>query len=366
EELWRDLIGLLFPGAQVAGDDDAGPMQLLVRLAERGATNRRALTISGIIYVLSTVLGLMRNVEWSFNRIWGVKHSRNPFRMISDYLVITLLLPFVAALVLGITAALESETLMEGLGPFSVTLRGAQLMVICLTFAILYYMVPNTRVKVRYALLGGLVAGLLWTLVSWGYVKFQFGMARYEVFFSTFALFPLLLMWIYASWLILLFGALLAFAYQNEKTFALEHYSDNASFAYREAVAVRAVIEMTRRFRQGLPALTVAEAGNVWNVPTRLLNDTMEWLVNAGLIARCATEPVSFQPARAPERIRVMDVVRAMRDAGEDPSHLRDDETYRTLFDALNALEPQYLGASIADAADSLGPIPTPETSSGK
>ena len=173
-------------------------------------------------------------------------------------------------------------------------------------------------------------------------------------------------MWIYASWLILLFGALLAFAYQNERTFALERYSDNASFAYREAVAVRAVVEMARRFRQGLHALTVAEAGNAWNVPTRLLNDTMECLVNAGLVARCATEPVSFQPARAPERIRVMDVVRAMREAGEAPPPLRDEEMYRPLLERLSAPDPQCLASSIAEVADSLGPIPAPETPPGK
>ena len=44
-----------------------------------------------------TVLGLMRNVEWSFNRIWGVGRSRDLLRTMSDYVVITLLLPFVAA-----------------------------------------------------------------------------------------------------------------------------------------------------------------------------------------------------------------------------------------------------------------------------
>ncbi|MBI3117599.1 MAG: YihY/virulence factor BrkB family protein, partial [Candidatus Hydrogenedentes bacterium] len=300
EKLWQDLISLLFPGWEPE-ESEANPVQMLVSAAERGATNRQALTIGGIIYVLTTVLGLMRNVEWSFNRIWGVGRSRDLRRTISDYLMITLLLPFVAAGVVGITAALQSENVVAELGPLATALYGGQIAVICLTFSLLYWLVPNTRVEVKYALLGGIVAGVLWIILSQAYIKFQIGLVRYEIFFSTFALFPLLLMYVYSSWVILLFGALVTFAYQNEKTFAVERLADRASYAYREAIAVRAMIEMTRRFRRGLPGLTITEAAEAWNVPTRLLNETMEILIQGKMAVPIAGEPVAYQPARSPE-----------------------------------------------------------------
>ena len=352
-QMWRDLIELLFPLPQDERNelDGSNPVDIMVRVAERGAANRQTITIAGIFYILTTVLGMMRNVEWTFNRIWGVNQSRNFLRTLSDYIVITLLLPFIAAGVLGVTAALQSQPVLESLGPLKHVLIAGQIVVISMTFSFLYFIVPNTRVEKRYALLGGLVAGTLWWLVSLAYVRLQIGLVNYQIFFSTIALFPLLLMWVYVSWIVLLFGCLVTFAYQNEKTFALERLSEGASFAYREAVAVRAIVEMTRRFRKGLSAFTVAEAAEAWNVPTRLLNETMDTLVEAKLATPVATLPISYQPARAPETVQVIDVVRAMREAGRDPSLLRKDEAYRPLYQGLNEVNSAYLTSTMGDLA---------------
>ena len=352
--LRQQIIGMVFPiFTEKAGlvDDTYGqnPVQLMMTLAEQGSRNPQALTITGILFVLSTVFGFMRNVESSFNGIWGVKRARRPLRALSDYLMVTLLLPFAAAAVLGISAALESQYIAEMLGPFITGLRGGQFLLIWLTFSLLYALVPNTKVELRYALLGGLVAGALWVLTSWGYVKFQMGLARYALFFSGFALFPLFLMWIYAGWLILLFGALLSFACQNEKTFAMERLAEGASYAYREALALRAMVEMAIRFQSGRPGLEVTDAAESWNVPTRLLSNTLDNLVTSRLAVACATDPVTWQPARAPENIHVADVVRAVREDGRDPSLLRRDAQYQPIYQAVEEGASGVLTASIAD-----------------
>jgi membrane protein len=288
-------------------------------------------------------------VEWSFNRIWGVQRARGLLRTASDYMLITLLLPFGAAFVLGINAALENPALVEMLGTLSYGLRLIQLLLICLIFSLLYWLVPNTRVEIPYALLGGVVAGILWMLLAWAYVKFQFGLPRYTLFFSTFALIPLLLMWIYSSWLILLFGALLSFAYQNEKTFAMERWVDRASFAYREMLALRVMIELTRRFLYGLapwPAATLAAA---LNVPSRLLNETLVRLEESGLVLTCAGDPPTYVPGRAPETIRVRHVLDALRYAGEEPSLLRQEPGFRSLYERLRAWDPTVLDCPLTD-----------------
>ncbi len=357
--LEQQLLAALFPifsSQDGLADESLGqnPVKFLAELAEKGATNPQAVTLTGLLFVLSTVFGFMRNVESSFNRIWGVKRTRNLFRAVSDYMMITLVLPFVAAAVLGITAALESELIVEALGPLAILLRGGQFMVICFTFALLYFFVPNTKVKFRFAIMGGIVAGVLWALSSWGYVKFQIGLARYALFFSGFALFPLLLMWIYVSWLILLFGALLTFAYQNEKTFAMERLAEGASYAYREALAVRTMVELARRFKSGLPGLTLTEAAEAWNVPTRLLHETLDCLAGANLVAVCATEPVRYQPARAPETTKLLDVVHAVRESGRDPSLLREDKDYRPVYSGMESGDQDCLTATIASLATRL------------
>lgn len=324
------------------------PVEFLVNLVEIKATDVRTLGLTGLMYVLITVLGLMRNVEWAFNRIWGVNETRNLFRSLSDYVMITLLLPVVAAVVLGLSAALGTN---DALGSFSMLLRGFQVLIISFTFALLYYFVPNTSVSARCALVGGLFAGILWTLTAWAYVSFNVGLARYTFFFSTFALFPMLLFWIYTSWVILLFGALVTFAYQNEKTFALERLADRASYAYRESVALRIMVEMARRFTRGLAAITAGEVADAWNVPLRLVNEALEILVTAKLATACVGQPTSYQLARAAETIQVVDVVRALREHGEEPSQLRAEEPFRKMYTGLSSADGSAAAATLAEVA---------------
>ncbi len=351
---WNALLSFFLPHFEyggAGGQDYLDPVRMLVNLAEEGATSLDTLGVTGLLWILITVFGFMRNVEWSFNQIWGVSKSRNILRTLSDYLTITLLLPFVAALVLAITAALAT---LDTTDSFRIALRGSQFALISLTFTLLYKVVPNTKVHLRYALLGGVVAGGAWMLMSWGYVNFQVGLARNVFFFSTFALFPLFLFWVYTSWVILLYGALLSFAYQNERTFAMEQYVDNASHAYREAAAVRAAVEMTRRFRKGEPPLSVQEMAEQWNVPTRLLNNVMECLTSAGLVTVCATEPARYQPGRAPDTTLVSDIVRVVRESGMDCSQLRKEPLYREVYRGLSEGDNHYLDMSIAAMAEKM------------
>jgi YihY family inner membrane protein len=349
------LITFLFPHFEVPKEDGKqylDPVQILVQMVEdSGATSLSTLGVTGLVWVLITVFGFMRNVEWTFNRIWGVKTSRSYLRSLVDYIAITVVLPFMATVVLGITAALATQDTSDG---FRLLLRGSQLGLVSLTFTLLYKVVPNTKVQFRYALLGGVIAGATWMMMSWGFVTFQVGLARNVFFFSTFALFPVLLFWIYCSWVILLYGALLSFAYQNERTFAMEQYTDQASYAYKEAVAVRAVVEMTRRFRKGQPPLSVQEMGEEWNVPVRLLNELMDELTEAGLISPTGTEPVRYQPGRAPDTMQVSDVVRVVREAGMDCSALRRERIYRPLYRGLNEGDNHYLDMTIAAMAERL------------
>ena len=359
QELQEEIVRSLFQGITQTGGDMRDPVEEIVntvaKLAHDAATNPAALTLSGILLILTTVLGLMRNIENTFNRIWGVRRTRSWYRTFSDYIIITLLLPFVAAFALGVTAALHSAQIAEALGPLAFVLRFSRYIVIVLVFSLIYKLVPNTHVRFRYALLAGLIAGTMWVLLSVGYVQFQFGLARYALILSAFAQFPMLLMWIYLSWAILLLGCEVAYAYQNESTFALERFADDASYAYREAVGLRAMIETGRRFSVGQSSLTLEEAAHDWNVPMRLLRETFESLIDAGYLSACATEPVSYQPARPLDKVRAGDIVAVLREVGEEPSLFRQDEQFKSVIEELNRHDDDFGGATIADLIESLG-----------
>jgi YihY family inner membrane protein len=341
EQLRNQLVAFLFRGFEndsntAANQHLKNPVTFILEQAQRGS-NPRTLTLAGLVFVLTTIFGLMLNIEYSFNKIWGVKRSRSWYRMVSDYIMILLLLPFLAAGVLTVTSALEHSIISERLGQFGFALQGIQYAVSWLVFTALYFYVPNTRVRFRYALLAGLVAGTMWCLLSLGYVKFQFGLARYGLLYSTFAQIPVFLMWVYFSWLVLLLGAEIAFAYQNEKTFAMERLAEGAPYAYKEAVAVWAMIEACKHFDAGLCGLGAEQAAEEWNVPLRLLNEILQQLEEGGLVVRSASKPPTYQPGRSVDKITVGDVVACLRESGKDPSALRQDGAYKRIMEHLGA-----------------------------
>jgi YihY family inner membrane protein len=337
----KDRLILQFSrGVGQQNEDMENPMEWLVELsntlatlADEAAKNKAAFGISTILLIITTVFGLMKNIEKSFNSVWGVRRTRSWYRMMSDYLVITICLPFVMAGVLGVTAALKSDRVLEALGPLAMLVQSSQFIIIIIVFSSLYYIVPNTRVRLGYALFGGIISGSLWVFLSWSYIHFQVGLAKYQAVLSVFAQFPLLLVWIYSSWAIMLFGSEITYAYQNEKTFALERFADKASFAYRAALGIRAMIDMGHRFQNNLAPLDISTAAEEWNVPSRLLNATMEQLEESGFIIESASAPNTYQPARPLEKITAGEILKSIHERGEDPSQLLHDDAYQNIFE---------------------------------
>ncbi|MCC6797031.1 MAG: YihY family inner membrane protein [Candidatus Hydrogenedentes bacterium] len=325
------------------------PIEVLLGLAhgmQNSQKDPNAITVIGLATaVLFTVFGMMWNVESAFNSIWSVRRTRSWYRIFSDYLLIMIFVPFAVAAVLGVTIALQKPSIQ--LGPFAWMLRVAQYFSIWAVFSLLYVIVPNTKVRWRYALLGAAVAGTLWLLAAWAYFNLQIGVTRNSLIYSGFALFPLLMAWMYLSWIIVLFGAELTFAYQNERTFAMERHSANASHAYKEAVGLRAMVEISRRFDEGSPGMAIESVAVEWNVPTGVINEVMDQLEEGGLVATLATEPITYAPARSLDRITVGDVVNALREAGREPSALREDETLRPLLAEIEGRGSRLMTASL-------------------
>lgn len=354
-DLLESALGWLLEGVPRPEDEDIpraseAPLKVILEMVEESGQSPAMGTFLGIVFVFFSVFGLMFGIESAFNAIWGTKRNRSWFRIFTDYMLIVLMLPFVVAFVVGLTTAIETEELAWG--PIRLLLSGVRYVVLWLALATVYYTVPNTKVPIRYALLGAVIAGTLWILTARLFLHFQWGVARANFFYGSFALIPLILVWIYTSWLIILFGAQLTFAYQYEKTFAMERLAEHASFAYREAIALRVVTEVSRRFDAGLPPLTAAQCASEWNVPVRLLNDALDQLEAAGLLRQVNAEPVRYQPARSIDKITVGDVLSAMREFGHDPSALRDDETMKPLLEKIYERENGVLTMTIEEAIE--------------
>jgi len=182
-------------------------------------TNVARLGSYGLIFLIVTVLTLLSNIEKSFNSVWGVVETRPMLRRFTDYFSVVTIGPLLVVVAISMTSTLKSQQLVitlikyEYLGEVLLFMfEILPFMVMWLVFAGLYLFMPNVKVSPRAALIGGVFGGTLWQLSQWGYLNFQVGVARYNAIYGTMAALPILMVWIYLSWMIVLLGLEMTYA----------------------------------------------------------------------------------------------------------------------------------------------------------
>jgi len=177
------------------------------------AGQAKNLTWAGAVMLLATAYFMLRNIEHSFNQIWDVSQQRKGISSFMLYWSVLSLSPLLLGVGFAISSYITSLSLFETFTEVS-DLVGARPLVLSifptvltmLGFTLLYVAVPNCGVRLVHGLIGGAVVALLFIVVKWVFARF-ISMASYEFVYGTFAAIPILLMWIYICWVIILFGA---------------------------------------------------------------------------------------------------------------------------------------------------------------
>jgi membrane protein len=297
--------------------DVAGTLRDLVEGFDFGSLG----ALGGSFLFLTTVL-VVGNVERSFNHIWGVTKQRSWMRRIPDYLFVIMIAPVVLGVALSLGTTLQSPKAVQFLMdiPFFEAMWGyglAQLPLVLfvLGFLFIYWFLPNTKVRIDSAAVGGLVAGLLFPILLRGYVGFAVGAAKMNAIFGGFAQFPLFLVFTYFTWAVVLLGAEVSFAYQNVGRYRREVKGSIPGPAGREAIGLAIAVEVARRFELGADPCTADELADALDVRIRTVRDVLDALETAGILAERADDDRSggFQLGRPAERIPVGEVLRAIR-----------------------------------------------------
>jgi len=289
----------------------------------------------GAVMLIWTVIGVLGKVEESFNGIWGVERSRTLVRKFADYLMVILILPFLITAASTVPVAAMATKFMEGtvggtashafrslldsaLFKTSVTLATGTL-----TFAFLLGFMPNTRVRLVPALAGGLVTVILFVVWLKLCAMAQIGIGKYSTLYGGFAVLPILLMWVYTSWQIVLLGSEIAFAVQNFDTYMLEKNAAGASLRARVLLAIALCAETARlsRMKEGGPFAAEAFAKQR-GIPHRFVMDILDDLMRSGLLAEVAGRPGEVLLCRGGDTVTVADITRVFLDAGEPPEAL--------------------------------------------
>lgn len=174
----------------------------------------------GLLFMLYTVLMLVNNVEETFNQIWQVSNSRPIIRSLTNYLAMFFVFPIIIVVSMGLSIFMATIAHKMGdlmiLGPaLSALLDFSPYLLLSLLFIWLYVYMPNTDVKLKSAIVPGILAGIAMQLLQLFYIHSQIWVTGYNAIYGSFAALPLFMLWLQISWTICLFGAQLTFTNQH-------------------------------------------------------------------------------------------------------------------------------------------------------
>ncbi len=302
----------------------------------------------GLIILVWSVISLLDQIESSFNHIWQIQVSRPWLRKFTDYIAILLIAPVVlvlsSSLTVFVTSELYSNTesirfirpiigFLIKIGPYVLTWIG---------LTILFIIMPNTKVKFIPAFVSGVITGTILQLLQWLYIDLQFGISKLSAIYGSFAAIPLFIIWVQASWIILLLGAELAFANQNVTRFEFEYQSLNVSQHQKKALSLMIMKTIVNNFTMGENALSSEGLSRNLRIPVRLVRDILQDLTESRLVSVIHEEEHHdrlYQPAMDVNKMTVSFVLNKLERKGSDQQLFNQNGEYDKMTGMLDEFE---------------------------
>ena len=293
-----------------------------------------------LAFFIYTAISMVQKVEESFNYVWYVSKPRSFARRFSEYFFVLLIGPVVMVIALGALASIQSNAVVqlilsnESLGPVFVMIsKFTPYLLVTGVFSFLYMYMPNTKVKLSSALVGGLFGGFLWASAGVFFATFILYASRTQLIYSGFAVAITTLIWLYLSWLILLIGAQLAFYYQQPAYLRIGRREPRLSNSMRERLALNIMYLVGKAFRDPNESTTVNEISQQLKIPSMALSPVMIALEDSSLITTSETE--ELMPGREMSRITLNDILAVVRTHGETGSYR--DPAWTSVVDKFGA-----------------------------
>jgi membrane protein len=176
----------------------------------------------------------------------------------------------------------------------------------------IYLVMPNTRIRLRSAIFGGIAAGTIAQIVQWVYIKFQIGVSGYGALYGSFAALPLFLAWIQMSWMIVLLGAEISYAHEHHETFGFHPDYSRISISSKKLLVLRIFHLLIKKFALGERPLSASQIASTLEIPVRLVRRFLNELIDVGLVIETpkgTKGEIAFQPGRTIENITVKSVL---------------------------------------------------------
>jgi membrane protein len=361
-----------------------GSAAVAVEWIESFAERYSAGAIGGVsvVVLFVTAVALLTAIEEAFNGLWNVARVRPFLNRFVIYWALVTVGPVLLALSFSLTSAFRSnalltrlETWLPGEGLLAeMSLRALPWVISCCALTMLYLIVPNTRVGVRAAIGGGVLAGTLWELAKMGFTWASASLFSYSAIYGSFAALPVFLIWLQLAWTVVLLGCKVTYGLQYSRALLEERTGLQAGPALREFIAVRSMVEVSRSFLRGEGPAGPWNLAETLHVPLEIQKSVVNDLVDAGLLLavpddgqrqrRPDAPGEGYVPGRDAGTIRIRDVLDAIRSRGSAPVELHaEDETSAWVRDLLSRSEEAagaVSGLTLAEAVERLAARPRP------
>ncbi len=339
------IIAMLFGIAKGFGYEEILKQQLLAQIPKQDsmilqliefAENMLASTQGGVvagigvIVLFWTVIRVIGNIEESFNHIWKIKKNRAFARKLSDYLSLMLLAPilvivsssmtvFVTTQITGLIK--ETHLLPEGTATLLYLLNYSPIVIMSILFSFIFIFMPNKKVEIRAGIIAGIITGVFYQIVQWGYLELQIGVSSYNAIYGSFTALPLFIIWLQLGWVFVLFGCEISFFIQY---YEIYKYNENflfLSFRLKKLISLRIMQLIIKRFIRGENALNTTEIAFKLALPISVVRSSLMALIKSKLVVELnslSTSEGAFQPAQDVNHLTIYHVIEALEKQGEN------------------------------------------------
>ncbi len=274
-----------------------------------------------LAFFMWTAVSMVQKVEESLNYVWYVSEPRSFARRFTEYMAVLMIGPLAIFIAIGMITALQNQSIVQYLvqneivGPlFVATGKLTPYFIVAGVFAFLYWFMPNTRVRVLPALLGGLAGGFIWASMVIIFTTFIATASARQAVYASFAIAIVTLIWLYLNWLTLLIGAQLAFYIQHPEYLRIGRQEPRLSNSMRERLALNIMLLVGRAFRDPQQSLSIQTLSDALQIPSLTLEPLLRDLEDDGLLT--TNEKDELLPGRETARITLREILDVVRSQG--------------------------------------------------
>ncbi len=331
EMMIHQVVGAVVPAAEGTETAQQETVKKLKDFVDGQKTS--AVSAGAALMLVYIAIMMLARIEATFNDIWGVERGRSWFARVTQYWAALTLGPVLLIMVIGLTSSRELQAVNERLATMplvfgtlaEIVFQLLPFVLLSLGFAGFYALLPATKVHWRAALVGGIVGGSLWQLNNLLSVLYVSRVVSNSKVYGSLGLVPVVMIGLYFSWIILLFGAQVTYSFQNRRAYFQERQVESLDQRSREFIGLRIMVEVARRFVAREKPVTGAALSELLGVPTRMAGKILQTLVNSRLLAETQQGETAYLPARPLKQISCHDVLHSLRTSRTGNVATRDD-----------------------------------------